>query len=159
VRTNATLVLSLLPLRTPASYTPTLVPITPELPWIGAPLTRSRRCCRPVRLAYLPPSNSTFLSEQIRHRQPANNTFLSEQTSTSHQPPAKRTGKDAHACERPTSNCTPTDDGSIHGRWRYGGWEREQRARERGGGRHGRRAEAWDTEPMCSSKIRANLRV
>jgi hypothetical protein len=32
---------------------------------------------RPVRLAYQPPTSSTFLSEQI---------------STSHQPPAKRTG-------------------------------------------------------------------
>jgi hypothetical protein len=35
------------------------------------------KLARPVRLAYQPP---------------ANNTFLSEQTSTSHQPPAKRTG-------------------------------------------------------------------
>jgi hypothetical protein len=34
----------------------------------------------------------TFLSEQTSHRQPANSTFLSEQISTSHQPPAKRTG-------------------------------------------------------------------
>jgi hypothetical protein len=34
----------------------------------------------------------TFLSEQTSHQQPASNTFLSEQTSTSHQPPAKRTG-------------------------------------------------------------------
>jgi hypothetical protein len=49
---------------------------------------------RPVRLAYQPPASSTFLSEQISHQQPANNTFLSEQTSTStsHQPPANRTG-------------------------------------------------------------------
>jgi hypothetical protein len=47
---------------------------------------------RPVRLAYQPPASSTFLSEQIRHHQPTNNTFLSEQISTSHQPPAKRTG-------------------------------------------------------------------
>jgi hypothetical protein len=30
--------------------------------------------------------------EQISHQQPANSTFLSEQTSTSHQPPANRTG-------------------------------------------------------------------
>jgi hypothetical protein len=45
-----------------------------------------------VRLAYQPPANSTFLSEQISHQQPASSTFLSEQTSTSHQPPAKRTG-------------------------------------------------------------------
>jgi hypothetical protein len=45
-----------------------------------------------VRLAYQPPANSTFLSEQISHQQPANSTFLSEQTSINHQPPAKRTG-------------------------------------------------------------------
>jgi hypothetical protein len=47
---------------------------------------------RPVRLAYQPPANSTFLSEQISHQQPANSTFLSEQISTSRQPPAERTG-------------------------------------------------------------------
>jgi hypothetical protein len=47
---------------------------------------------RPVRLAYQPPANSTFLSEQTSHQQPTSSTFLSEQTSTSHQPPAKRTG-------------------------------------------------------------------
>jgi hypothetical protein len=47
---------------------------------------------RPVRLAYQPPANITFLSEQISHQQPANSTFLSEQISTSRQPPAKRTG-------------------------------------------------------------------
>jgi hypothetical protein len=51
-----------------------------------------RADARPVRLAYQPPASSTFLSEQISHQQPANSTFLSEQTSTSHQPPAKRTG-------------------------------------------------------------------
>jgi hypothetical protein len=45
----------------------------------------------PVRLAYQPPANSTFLSEQTSHQQPASSTFLSEQTSTSHQPPVKRT--------------------------------------------------------------------
>jgi hypothetical protein len=47
---------------------------------------------RPVRLAHQPPASSTFLSEQTSHQQPANSTFLSEQISTSHQPPAKRTG-------------------------------------------------------------------
>jgi hypothetical protein len=47
---------------------------------------------RPVRLAYQPPASSTFLSEQTSHQQPANSTLLSEQTSTSHQPPANRTG-------------------------------------------------------------------
>jgi hypothetical protein len=46
----------------------------------------------PVRLAYPPLASSTFLSEQISHQRPANSTFLSEQTSTSHQPPANRTG-------------------------------------------------------------------
>jgi hypothetical protein len=45
---------------------------------------------RPVRLAYQPPANSTFLSEQTSHQQPANSTFLSEQISTSYQPPANR---------------------------------------------------------------------
>jgi hypothetical protein len=43
-------------------------------------------------LAYQPPANSTFLSQQISHQQPVSSTFLLEQTSTSHQPPAKRTG-------------------------------------------------------------------
>jgi hypothetical protein len=47
---------------------------------------------RPVRLAYQPPASSTFLSEQTSHQQPASSTFLSQQISTSHQPPAKRTG-------------------------------------------------------------------
>jgi hypothetical protein len=46
----------------------------------------------PVRSAYQPPASSTFLSELTSHQQPANSTFLSQQTSTSHQPPAKRTG-------------------------------------------------------------------
>jgi hypothetical protein len=32
----------------------------------------------PVRLAYQPPGNSTFLSEQISHQQLTNITFLSE---------------------------------------------------------------------------------
>jgi hypothetical protein len=36
-------------------------------------------------LAYQPPANSTFLSEQTSHHQPVSSTFLSEQTSTSHQ--------------------------------------------------------------------------
>jgi hypothetical protein len=45
-----------------------------------------------VRLVSQPPSSSTFLSEQTSHQQPANITFLSQQISTSHQPPAKRTG-------------------------------------------------------------------
>jgi hypothetical protein len=43
-------------------------------------------------LAYQPPASSTFLSEQTSHQQPASSTLLSEQTSTSHQPPANRTG-------------------------------------------------------------------
>jgi hypothetical protein len=44
-------------------------------------------------LSHQQPANSTFLSEQTSHQQQANSTFLSEQTSTSHQPPAKRTGR------------------------------------------------------------------
>jgi hypothetical protein len=44
-----------------------------------------------VRLAYQPPANSTFLSEQTDHQQSANSIFFSEEISTSHQPPAKRT--------------------------------------------------------------------
>jgi hypothetical protein len=47
---------------------------------------------RHVRLAYQPPANSTFLSEQTSHQQLASSIFLSEQTSTNHQTPAKRTG-------------------------------------------------------------------
>jgi hypothetical protein len=46
-----------------------------------------------IHLAYQPPASSTFLSEQTSHQQPASSTFLSEQISTSHQPPAKRTGR------------------------------------------------------------------
>jgi hypothetical protein len=45
-----------------------------------------------VRLTYQPPASSIFLSQQISHQQPVSSTFLSEQISTSHQPPAKRTG-------------------------------------------------------------------
>jgi hypothetical protein len=49
---------------------------------------------RPVRLAYQPPANSTFLSQQTSqqysslrtNQQPASSTLLSEQTSTSHWP-------------------------------------------------------------------------
>jgi competence CoiA-like predicted nuclease len=40
---------------------------------------------RPVRWAYQPPANSTFLSEQTSHQQSASSTFLLEQISTSHQ--------------------------------------------------------------------------
>jgi hypothetical protein len=47
---------------------------------------------QPVRSAYQPPANSTFLSERISHPQPASSTLLSKQTSTNHQPPANRTG-------------------------------------------------------------------
>jgi hypothetical protein len=43
-------------------------------------------------LAYQPPANSTFLSEQTSHQQQANSIFLSKQTSTSHQQPAEQTG-------------------------------------------------------------------
>jgi hypothetical protein len=41
---------------------------------------------------YLPPASSIFLSQQTSHQQPTSSTLLSEQTSTSHQPPANRTG-------------------------------------------------------------------
>jgi hypothetical protein len=47
------------------------------------------QCNQPVRSAYQPLANSTFLSEQTSHQQSASSTFLSEQISTSHQPPAK----------------------------------------------------------------------
>jgi hypothetical protein len=47
---------------------------------------------RPIRLAYQPNANITFLSEQISHQQLASSIFLSKQISTSYQPPAKRTG-------------------------------------------------------------------
>jgi hypothetical protein len=53
---------------------------------------RKGREMRPVRLAYQPPASSTFLSQQTSHQQSASSTFVSEQISTSHQPPAKRTG-------------------------------------------------------------------
>jgi hypothetical protein len=53
---------------------------------------RSYLDMQPVRSAYQPPASSTFLSEQTSHQQSASSTFLSEQISTSHQPPAKRTG-------------------------------------------------------------------
>jgi hypothetical protein len=50
-------------------------------------------------LAYQPLASSTFLSEQTSHQQSANSTFLSEQISTSHQPPAKRTGLECGTLE------------------------------------------------------------
>jgi hypothetical protein len=37
-------------------------------------------------------ATSTFLSQETSHQQPASSTLLSEKTSTSHQPPANRTG-------------------------------------------------------------------
>jgi hypothetical protein len=57
-----------------------------------SPIEHNGATLRPVRLAYQTPASSTFLSEQTSHQQPANSNFLSEQISTSHQPPAKRTG-------------------------------------------------------------------
>jgi hypothetical protein len=44
-----------------------------------------------VRLAYQPPANSIFLSEQISQHQLTSSIFLSQQIITRHQPPAKRT--------------------------------------------------------------------
>jgi hypothetical protein len=71
----------------------------------------TRRGCgiqRPVRLAYQPPASSTFLSEQTSHQQPASSTFLSQQISTSHQPPAKRTGcRLVHPGRRSLGPCCP----------------------------------------------------
>jgi hypothetical protein len=58
---------------------------------------------QPVRLAYQPPASSTLLSEQTSHQQPASSTLLSEQTSTSHQPPANRTGCKPAATSRSTA--------------------------------------------------------
>jgi hypothetical protein len=63
--------------------------------WASREYALSRRQTlikQPVGSAYQPPASSTFLSEQTSHQQPASNTFLSEQISTSHQPPANRTG-------------------------------------------------------------------
>jgi hypothetical protein len=58
----------------------------------AGPAVELIRTFRPVRLAYQLPASSTFLSQQISHQQPASSTLLSEQISTSHQPPANRTG-------------------------------------------------------------------
>jgi hypothetical protein len=78
--------------------------------------------CRPVRLAYQPPASITFLSQQTSHQQPASSTLLSEQTSTSHQPPANRTGCvfavggrwTAHCHEEPAHHSLP-QSGSVRG--------------------------------------------
>jgi hypothetical protein len=43
-----------------------------------------RQANSPVRFAYQPPANSTFLSERISHQQPASSTFLLEQMSTNY---------------------------------------------------------------------------
>jgi plasmid rolling circle replication initiator protein Rep len=53
---------------------------------VGNSVNLAEKLHRPVRLAYQPPANSTFLSEQTSHQQSASSTFLSEQISTSHQP-------------------------------------------------------------------------
>jgi hypothetical protein len=53
-------------------------------------------------LAYQPPANSAFLSQQTSHQQSASSTFLSEQTS--HQPPAKRTNHNLQAFSVNTCN-------------------------------------------------------
>jgi hypothetical protein len=47
----------------------------------------------PYLLAYQPPANNTFLSDQTSHQQPVSGTFLSKQTSISRPAPAKRTGR------------------------------------------------------------------
>jgi hypothetical protein len=55
----------------------------------GAPSGRPLAALQPVRSAYQPPANSTFLSEQTSHQQSASSTLLSAQINTSHHPPAK----------------------------------------------------------------------
>jgi hypothetical protein len=52
----------------------------------------SRWHAHEITTAYHPPASSTFISEQTNHWQPTSRTLLSQQTSTSHQPPANRTG-------------------------------------------------------------------
>jgi hypothetical protein len=43
------------------------------------PLANRTGCMdQPVRFAYQPPANSTFLSEQTSHQQPVSSTFLSK---------------------------------------------------------------------------------
>jgi hypothetical protein len=44
-------------------------------------------------LAYHTPASNIFLSGQTNHQQLANSIFISEQINTSHQPPAKPTGR------------------------------------------------------------------
>jgi hypothetical protein len=65
----------------------------PQAPFpAGAFRVRHRHFWSLFRSDYQSPASSTFLSEQTNHQQSANSTFLSQQISTSHQPPAKRTG-------------------------------------------------------------------
>jgi hypothetical protein len=71
---------------------------------------------RPLRSAYQPPASSTFLSEQISHQQPVSSTFLFEQISTSHQPPAKRTGCGLGRCAPPPLPSTPTRRSNVRAR-------------------------------------------
>jgi hypothetical protein len=65
----------------------------------GRHATVSRRATRPVRLAYQPPANSTFLSEQTSHQQPAR---TSQQYSSlrinQHQPSATSQPNRLTAC-------------------------------------------------------------
>jgi hypothetical protein len=105
---------------------------------------------RPVRLAYQPPASSTFLSEQTSHQQPASSTLLSEQISTSHQPPANRTGcttggrkpgrinllRAAQPAAPPISNYPSASPGGRHRR----GGMRPRRRRPDGGRSGGVRA-------------------
>jgi hypothetical protein len=59
-------------------------------------------------LAYQPPTNNTFHSEQTSHWQSASSTFLPKQTNTSHQLPAKGTGR-AVRRERESINPSKAD--------------------------------------------------
>jgi hypothetical protein len=59
---------------------------------MASPSLSGSAILQPVRSAYQSPASSTFLSKQTSHQQSVSSTFLAEQISTSHQPPAKRTG-------------------------------------------------------------------
>jgi hypothetical protein len=71
---------------------------------------------RPVRLAYQPPTSSTFLSEQTSRQQPANSTFLSEQMDIAIQNSLGGKKKNTHTQIHGTQPPTPPK-----GRARSGG--------------------------------------
>jgi hypothetical protein len=58
---------------------------------------------RPVRLAYQPPANSTFLSEQTSHQQPVRTSQqYSSLRTNQHQPSATSQPNRLHVCVHPT---------------------------------------------------------